>query len=450
VWLLPHLARVSAAAVRVYYRASRSGRPVPAAGPVLLVGNHPNSLLDPAFLAWVAQRPVRFLAKEPLFRDRLVGWLVRGSGSLPVYREQDHPGQTARNADTFRAVYEALGAGAAVAIFPEGISHSLPSLAPLKTGAARIALGAAPAVGGAFPIVPVGLVFRAKDTFRSEAHAVVGAPIAWDDLAGAAVKAAAAGAGAEPADRAAVAELTARIEERMRAVTLNLARWEDDDVVRTAEAIWAAGREADGSPGAQVARLTAASAAWARLRASGDAQWDALAREVRDHGRVLRVLGASPATLTVDTRWGSALRWAWRRLGLLAVVQALLALVTALLFWLPYWATGLFAERWSPERDTLSTYKALGGAAVFGLWTLLLAALVAWSSVWWLGLASLLALPALGLLGLYAVEHWRETYLSMRRWWLFKADARVAAVLDRQHALAARLDAAWRAASQLG
>ena len=72
-------------------------------------------------------------------------------------------------------MHDALASGAAVALFPEGISHSEPSLAPLKTGAARIALGAAPRAGGAFPIVPIGLVFRAKEIFRSEAHASVGA-----------------------------------------------------------------------------------------------------------------------------------------------------------------------------------------------------------------------------------------------------------------------------------
>jgi glycerol-3-phosphate O-acyltransferase/dihydroxyacetone phosphate acyltransferase len=447
VWLLPHLARVSAVAVRVYYRASRSGRAVPATGPVLVVGNHPNSLLDPACVAWAAQRPVRFLAKEPLFRDRFVGWLIRGSGSLPVYREQDHPGQTARNADTFRAVHTALGEGAAVAIFPEGISHSLPSLAPLKTGAARIALGAAPAAGGAFPIIPVGLVFRAKDTFRSEAHAVVGAPIAWDDLAGGAVKAAAAGA--EPADRAAVAALTERIEEGMRAVTLNLAQWEDDEVVRTAEAIWAAWRDVDPSPGARVTRLKAATAMWARLRARGDAQWDALAREVRDHARVLRVLGVTPRTLSVDTRWGSALRWALRRVSVVAAVQGVLALVAAVLFWVPYRATGVLATRMSPERDTLSTYKVLGGAAVFLVWIALLSTLAWWQGGWRWGVGALVLLPVSGLLGLYAIEHWRGTFASVRRWWLLKADSRTADVLARQRAIAERLDAAWREAERV-
>ena len=110
MWLLPHFSAVSAAAVRVYYRASVDGESVPSTGPVLLVGNHPNSLFDPAFVAWVAKRPVRFLAKAPLFTNPLVGWLVRGSGSIPVYRRQDDATLMGRNDDTFRAVHDALRA----------------------------------------------------------------------------------------------------------------------------------------------------------------------------------------------------------------------------------------------------------------------------------------------------------------------------------------------------
>ena len=122
-----------------------------------------DSLFDPVLVQVVARRPVRFLAKAPLFTDRRVGWLVRGAGAIPVYRASDDPALLDRNVDMFRAVHAALAGGDAVGIFPEGLSHSDPGLAPLRTGAARIALG----VGHAFPILPVGLVFRAKDVFRS-------------------------------------------------------------------------------------------------------------------------------------------------------------------------------------------------------------------------------------------------------------------------------------------
>jgi 1-acyl-sn-glycerol-3-phosphate acyltransferase len=402
---------------------------------VLLVANHPNSLLDPAFISWAAGRPVRFLAKAPLFRHPIVGWLVRGSGSLPVYRRKDDATQVSRNDETFRAVHEALGGGSAVALFPEGISHSEPGLVPLKTGAARIALGAVTSVGGAFPIVPIGLVFRAKDRFRSEAHAVVGEPIVWDDLAS-----------RTPDDVAAVRELTARIDRGIRTVTLNLARWEDEAVVRTAEATWAAARNADPSPAAHVARLAVATDALAHLRASGDQQWAALALDVEEHGRVLHAMGMTPASIHVNTDLAAAARWALRRLRVVGLAQVALAAVTAVLFWIPYRLTGIVAGLVARNRDAVSTHRVIGGALIFSAWIGGLAALAGAFRGWAAGIATLMLLPIIAVGGLHALEHWRFTLSTARRWLLLRGrDPRVTSLRERQQELASRLDHALAA-----
>jgi glycerol-3-phosphate O-acyltransferase/dihydroxyacetone phosphate acyltransferase len=128
-WLMPVISHLG---VRSYYRVTLSGSRVPTEGPVLLVANHNNSLVDPALVVVAAERNVRFLAKEPLFRDRLIGWLIRAVGSVPVYRQQDDPAKLAQNLDSFRDVHAVLAGGDAVGIFPEGISHSASQLAPLK------------------------------------------------------------------------------------------------------------------------------------------------------------------------------------------------------------------------------------------------------------------------------------------------------------------------------
>ena len=142
-WLLPHMAWIARASARIYYRIRVEGEAPPQTGPVLFVANHPNSLIDPVLVAAAADRPLRFLAKAPLFEERLVGPLMRATGSIPVYRRQDDPDLMDRNASVFEAVHAAIADGAAVGIFPEGLSHSEPSLGRLRTGAARIALGAA-------------------------------------------------------------------------------------------------------------------------------------------------------------------------------------------------------------------------------------------------------------------------------------------------------------------
>lgn len=133
---------LSELAVRSYYRVTVAGARLPVTGPVLVVANHNNSLVDPGLVAAMAGRNVRFMAKSPLFTHPLIGWLIKGVGSVPVYRQQDDPTKISQNLDSFRDVHKVLAEGDVVGIFPEGISHSMSRLAPLKTGAARIALGA--------------------------------------------------------------------------------------------------------------------------------------------------------------------------------------------------------------------------------------------------------------------------------------------------------------------
>jgi glycerol-3-phosphate O-acyltransferase/dihydroxyacetone phosphate acyltransferase len=58
--------RLATAIARIFYRVDAAGS-VPASGPLLLLPNHPNALLDPALVMATAGRPVRFLAKSTLF-----------------------------------------------------------------------------------------------------------------------------------------------------------------------------------------------------------------------------------------------------------------------------------------------------------------------------------------------------------------------------------------------
>src|SRR5439155_1224675 len=144
---------------------------VPREGPVIFVLNHPNGLIDPGFLLCLAPRRVSFLAKAPLFRMPVIGIFCRAFEAIPVHRRQDEGSDPSHNRETFETARAVLARGGAIAICPEGKSHSDPKLRPLKTGAARIALGAAAALTGPAPIriVPAGLYYRAKRTVRYEA-----------------------------------------------------------------------------------------------------------------------------------------------------------------------------------------------------------------------------------------------------------------------------------------
>lgn len=431
MWLLPLFSPVARAAAHIYYRVRFDGAAVPADGPVLLVANHPNSLLDPTLVVAAANRPVRFLAKAPLFSDRKIGWLVRAAGAIPVYRKADDPALMDRNAEAFSAVFVALAAGSAVGIFPEGTSHSAPAMAPLRTGAARIALGAASVIGRAFHVVPVGLSFRDKDVFRSSALVVRGEAVSWADLAH---------RGAD--DGHAVRELTDRIEAALRTVTVNLGSWEDRPLVEMAVRIWEAETGERSEAGERISRMELTTRLLARVRATEDAEGLALAQDVASHARRLARLGLRPADLCADTRAAVAVRWAARRLHLVLPFWGLVAAVSAALFWVPYRLTGTVVDRLGLEEDVRSTWKLLVGVVLYAAWLVMI---VVGAGLWvgWLAaLVTVVAVPVSGIAGLLVRERWRAAWDDARRFFLLRARRPlVASLAGRQHELAVRLHA---------
>src|SRR5678816_3033306 len=167
-------------ALRIYFqRIEVTGlEHVPLDTPVIFVLNHPNALVDPVFLLCLAPRPVSFLAKAPLFHMPVIGYLVKELDSLPVYRRQDEGQDVTKNQETFIAARRLLARGGTIAICPEGVSHDEPGLRPIKTGAARISL-AAVSTGevSSLKIVPAGLYYTSKTSFRSDALLYFGNPI---------------------------------------------------------------------------------------------------------------------------------------------------------------------------------------------------------------------------------------------------------------------------------
>jgi 1-acyl-sn-glycerol-3-phosphate acyltransferase len=436
-WLLPVLPAVSRAAAFVYYRVRYAGEPVPAAGPVLLVANHPNSLLDPMLVVAAARRPVRFLAKAPLFRDPKTAWLVKSAGAIPVYRRTDDPAEVGKNVDAFEAVYGELARGAAVGIFPEGLSHSEPALAPLKTGAARMALGAAALTDGPVHIVPMGLVFRQKDRFRSEALAVTGGPVVWDDLARRGVD-----------DAEAVRDLTARITAALASVTVNLEQWADRPLVECAVRIWETEQRVPPEPGARLRRLETTTRLLAAVRRTQDAEGARLARDVERFRRRLDRLRLRPADLSADVSSRRGVRWSANKLYLLAPLAFVVAVVSWALFFVPYRLTGWIVDRVRLKVDERSSWKMLVGIGVYAGWVTAVAvgAAVTTAEGAWRGLvvggAVLLGMPVIGMVGLVVRERWRGAWRDAQRFFLLRSRGRLVAQLrDERHQLGARLDA---------
>ena len=152
---------------------------MPAGKPVVLVANHPNSIMDVLVLGVVTNRKVNYIAHAGLFRNRIFGWILRSCGVIPVYRRQDDPDKMEQNVKMFEACTEALERNEVIGIFPEGISDIQQKVKQLKTGAARIILETEQKheynLGVA--LLPVGLHFYSLSHFRSRVLVNFGEPL---------------------------------------------------------------------------------------------------------------------------------------------------------------------------------------------------------------------------------------------------------------------------------
>ena len=312
--------RVAIWLVERFYRVQLPEGHVPDEGPLLLVSNHSNGLVDAALQAASTPRQLHYIAKYKLFSMPFLGWLARGTEAIPVYRKKDGVSREG-NLQSFEAVFEALREGRAIAVFPEGTSHSEPSVREFKTGTARMALGAEATcdfelgVG----ILPVGLVYEARDTPRSRIWIRVGEPVFATDLR----------EHHERDEWGAVQELTSRVDRAVRRVTLNLEREADRPVLELAESLLPKGAE---SRPARLADLVLG-LSWYRQHRPDEVE--PLVRRLAAFHRRLAVLGLS-AELLDSGRGVGALALFCLRSIVLAALAAPLALLAVLTWCLPW------------------------------------------------------------------------------------------------------------------
>ena len=98
--------------------------------------------MDPIVVAVFLNRKVHFLARGESFKNPVMANILGKLNVIPIYRKEYSPDEIHKNDEIFKLCFGLLEQQGALVIFPEGASQTKPVLLPLKTGAARIALGA--------------------------------------------------------------------------------------------------------------------------------------------------------------------------------------------------------------------------------------------------------------------------------------------------------------------
>jgi len=398
----PFVRFLARTACRLFYRVDCVGSP-PQSGAALLLPNHANALLDPAVIWATAGRDVRFLAKSTLF-DGPLRPLVAGSGAIPVYRKLDQGVDVSKNTETFAAVDAALADGDAICIFPEGISHSTGRLVPLRTGAARMALSAERG-GTRVNLVPVGLNFERKTTFRSRVTVVYGQPFTGEDLADATT---------HPDG---VRELTDRMAARMRRLLIEAESKTDAAIVERVDRMYMAARGIGRDPHERVQRRRIIAAGIERLRAADPHRYDEILLRFHRYQKRLERFGLRDRHLDWTISTADAAKFAIRE-ALAAIVLAPLAIAAFIMFAIPYHLTGYAARWFTREPDVAATAKVVGGFLIYAAWLVALGFAARLAGVPHAVFLSLLLLPPLAVAGLFAIERESAVLDAVRAWWV--------------------------------
>ena len=159
---------------------------LPEGQPIILTCNHPNSFLEACVLACFLPRPVYFLTRGDVMKEKKLDWFFRSTNQIPIYRFRDGYSNLRKNAETFKRCNELLEDNSLIVIFAEGSTEMVKQLRSLQQGFARIAIGALqktdlseiliqaagmnfqnPAIGGAYAEVHIGPGIKTSDYLKS-------------------------------------------------------------------------------------------------------------------------------------------------------------------------------------------------------------------------------------------------------------------------------------------
>jgi 1-acyl-sn-glycerol-3-phosphate acyltransferase len=412
---------------------------VPESGGGILIAWHPNGLVDPALIISCFPRQVVFGARHGLFKWPVVGRLMRGLGTVPIFRasdlkDADDETRRKRNRQSLDAMAQAVCDGGFAALFPEGVSHDDPFLQELKTGAARLYYRAKQLCdeNGVPPvIVPVGLHYDNKTAFRSDALVEFHAPMQLPHELLASIP-----EGDDEALRARSGELMNVLEPVLQEVTHATESWELNQLMNRVRSLVRAERAKRAGVSLRAPDMVERNLGMARVWKAYYARMETEPERVR--ALLDRVSAYDDALVEVkleddDLDKPPAIQSKWLPL-LLAVQAAFVFLVFppvlvlgTLINAAPYFLTNLISRLASKQYKDTATVKLLAGLVLFPLAWLIAALLVGLGQIelhksfagiprapWPAGITTFLIGTLGGALALVYLELVRRTWTSIR------------------------------------
>ena len=146
---------------------------IPEGEPVIFAPNHQNGLIDAMALLSSSPEPVVFWVRADLFKNPVVGFILRSLKMMPAYRLRNGFGNLKKNEESMQNSDDVLTHGRYLCLMPEGGQDEKRRLRPLVKGIFRSAFSAQEKItdGKWVKIIPVGIDYGNYD--KSGRHLVV-------------------------------------------------------------------------------------------------------------------------------------------------------------------------------------------------------------------------------------------------------------------------------------
>lgn len=342
---------------------------IPKRGRTLFIGNHQAGLIDGILIVGSLEQVIRSVVKHTLWKEPVVGFFADGLGMIPVYRKQDLSADEIssttsqeRNKKSFGAVEKAFLAGESCLIFPEGISHDMPQLQTLKSGAARMLLETEAAhdfrLGLQWLPVSIGLEVKDRPGFRAllDYHPPRDILKYRDAF--------------QKDPEKAVHDLRDEMQSYLEEITLNFSSWEDREFLEHLTDIWLAKAPAD-----QLLDRNNQLIKWKRILESTITadeeikEWDNLRLKVDELTTSLETVGIKPKEVFERQKEGRTKLFA--KTSFKMTLWGPLFTYGMIYWWMPLWLVKFASNKGSGgHRDVKSTYHIVAAFVFFPLWLL--------------------------------------------------------------------------------